>query len=290
MNVKSLITILLGTTLAGGASYLVMTYSDTGAGAAEATVVPMQDILVAETEIAFGEAIEPRMFSVKSWPANALPPGAILDKAALFQGDEPRRALGHIYPGEPILSAKLSKPGERVTIVQKLTPGYRAMALRVNAETAVGGFVTPGDYVDVVLTLGGGEGLRALTVMQKVRVIGVDQVAEENLNQPILARTVTVEVTPEDGQKLVLAQQAGQLSLTLRDLEAPDLEIIPEIGLSDLFAPEPEPDPVPLAEPEVVVVEVPAEVVPEPEPEPVVDTRPRVIVRRGIVAEEVVVK
>ena len=90
-----------------------------------------------------------------------------------------------------------------------------------------------------------------------------------------------------DGQKLVLAQKAGELSLSLRDLEAPDQEIIPEIDVRDLFAPEPEPEPTP--EPEIVYVEVPVEVAPEPAPEPV-DTRARITVRRGIATETVVVK
>lgn len=156
------------------------------------------------------------------------------------------------------------------------------------AETAVGGFVTPGDFVDVVMTQGGGNDLRAVTILQNVRVIGVDQIAEELQNQAIVARTITVEVSATDGQKLALAQKAGELSLSLRDLDAPDIEDIPEIGLADLFAPEPEPEPEPVADPEVVYVEVPVEV--EAKHEPVVDTRPRVTVRRGVVAEEVVLK
>lgn len=286
MNIRSLLTILFGTALAGGASYMVMNFSDTGAGAAEALDVPMQEVVVAQSEIGFGEVIEPRMLAMQAWPADAVPAGVYLNKDVLFEGDEPRRALANLYPGELLLAAKVSNPGERVSLVQKLTPGYRAMAIRVNAETAVGGFVTPGDFVDVVMTQGGGQDMRAVTILQNVRVIGVDQIAEELQNQAIVARTITVEVMPTDGQKLALAQKAGELSLSLRDLDAPELESIPEIGLADLFAPEPEPEPI--AEPEVIYVEVPVEV--EVAPEPVVDTRSRVTVRRGVVAEEVVVK
>ena len=290
MNIRSLLTILFGTALAGGASYMVMNFSDTGAGAAEALDVPMREVVIAQTEIGFGEVIEPRMLATQSWPADAVPAGVYFAKEVLFEGNEPRRALASLYPGELLLAAKVSQPGERVSLVQKLTPGYRAMAIRVAAETAVGGFVTPGDYVDVVMTLGGGGDIRAVTILQNVKVIGVDQIAEELQNQAIVARTITVEVRPADGQKLALAQKAGQLSLSLRDLDAPEMVNIPEIGLSDLFAPEPEPEPEPVAEPEIVYVEVPVEVEVEVEPKPVVDVRPRITVRRGIVAEEVVVK
>lgn len=288
MNIRSLLTILFGTVLAGGASYMVMNFSDTGAGAADALDVPMQDVVVALSEIGFGEVIEPRMLGTQSWPRESIPTGVYINMDPFNDEDEKRRALSIIYPGELMLAAKVSQPGERVSLVQKLTPGYRAMAIRVAADTAVGGFVTPGDFVDVVMTQGSGNDLRAVTILQNVRVIGVDQIAEELQNQAIVARTITVEVKPMDGQKLALAQKAGELSLSLRDLDAPDSESIPEIGLADLFAPEPEPEPEPVAEPEIVYVEVPVEVAPEPEP--VVDTRSRVTVRRGVVAEEVVLK
>lgn len=284
MNIRSLLTILFGTALAGGASYMVMNFSDTGAGAAEALDVAMQDVVVVQSEINFGDVIEPRLLSVQSWPADAVPAGVFLSKDTVFDSDEPRRALVNLYAGEPLMQAKVSNPGDRVSLVQKLTPGFRAVAIRVNAETAVGGFVTPGDFVDVVMTQGGGNDLRVVTILQKVKVIGVDQIANEVQNQAIIARTITVEVTPGDGQKLALAQKAGQLSLSLRDLDAPDMETIPEMSVGDLFAPEPEP------EPEVVYVEVPVEVEAAPEPEPVIDTRARVTVRRGIVAETVIIK
>lgn len=290
MNMRSLVTILLGTALAGGASYMVMNFSDTGVGAAEALEVPMQDVVVALSEIEFGEVIVPRMLGTQAWPRESVPAGVFVDLKTFSDSEKPRRALANLYPGELMLTAKVSQPGERVSLVQKLTPGYRAMAIRVNAATAVGGFVTPGDFVDIVMTQGSGGELRAVTILQNVRVIGVDQIAEELQNQAIVARTITVEVSPIDGQKLALAERAGQLSLSLRDLAAPELETIPEIGLSDLFAPEPEPEPVPTPEPEIVYVEVPVEVPAEVAPEPVVDPRPRIIVRRGVVAEEVVVK
>jgi pilus assembly protein CpaB len=277
MNTRSLLTILFGTALAGGASFLVMNFADTGAGAAEAFEVPMQEVVVALSEIEFGQVIESHMLATQSWPRDAVPMGVYLDKDAIFEGDEPRRALGHFFAGEPVFAAKVSRPGERVTIVQKLTPGHRAMAIRVDAETAVGGFVTPGDFVDIVMTQGGGNDMRAVTVLQNVRVVGIDQVSAEQMDQPMVARTITVEVTPGDGQKLALAQRAGQLSLTLRDLEASEIEAISQIDLDDLFdAPQPEPEP--------IAEDAPVEAA------PAVDTRPRVIVRRGIQAEEVIIK
>ncbi|MEX0302377.1 MAG: Flp pilus assembly protein CpaB, partial [Leisingera sp.] len=142
--------------------------------------------------------------------------------------------------GELIRASRISKFGEKVTIVQTLSPDHRAMAIKVSAETAVGGFVTPGDRVDVLLTQGRGIDLKTVTILQNARVVGVDQDANEESETPGVARTVTVEVTPEQGQRLALAQRAGTLSLTLRTLDAPDEDVpLESIGLGDVLRNQP---------------------------------------------------
>jgi pilus assembly protein CpaB len=105
----------------------------------------------------------------------------------------------------------------------------------VSAETAAGGFVTPGDYVDVILTQGGGEELRAVTILQNIRVIAVDQDANERSDAPQISQTVTVDVTPQQGQTLALAQRAGRLSLMLRDFSTEDDQPMRSLRLSDVL-------------------------------------------------------
>ncbi len=134
-----------------------------------------------------------------------------------------------------MLKAKLSDFGEKVTLVQKLGPNKRAVAIRVDAVTAVGGFVTPGDRVDLVLTRGAEADLRTVTILQNIKVIGVDQDSAEERDSPTVARTVTVEVTPEESQKIALAQSAGKLSLTLRTLDAVVDEPMAMIRLRDIL-------------------------------------------------------
>ena len=130
------------------------------------------------------------------------------------------------------------------------------------------------------MTEGSGVELRAVTVLQNIRVVGIDQTSEEQQGAPKVVRTITVEVLPNDGQRLALAQKAGQLSLSLRELDALDLEPLEQIQLSDLFdTPEPAPVPEPAASP--VVVE---------EPEVVIPARNSVIVRRGTSSEQVFLK
>jgi pilus assembly protein CpaB len=277
MKFRSLATILLGTALAGAGSFAAMSLA-VGPGTATALQDPATvEIVVARSEIAYGQAMEPAVLMTKPWPTSAVPDGAYTSFEA-FSTDTPMRALGRIFPGEPIMAAKLSSPGERVTIVQRLTPGYRAAAISVDAATAVGGFVAPGDRVDILMTQGGGSELRAVTVLQNVRVVGIDQTSEEEQGAPQVVRTITVEVLPDDVQRLVLAQKAGQLSLSLRDLEAPDYAPLQQIQLSDLFD---------TAEPAPVVVDGEIDVAAESE---VVPVRNSVIVRRGIATEQVFLK
>lgn len=272
MRFRTYATIIFGTALAGAGSFAAMNLA---AGPGPATAMQeaeMVNVVVARTEIAYGQAIEAALLTTQSWPKSAVMPG-VYTSINDFATGEPRRALGRIFPGEPIMVAKLSSPGERVTIVQRLTPGHRAMAISVDAATAVGGFVAPGDRVDIVMTQGSGNELRAVTVLQNVRVVGIDQTSEEQQGGPKVVRTITVEVLPDEGQRLALAQKAGQLSLSLRELDAPDLEPLEQVQLSDLFeTPEPAP----------VVEEAAA-------PAPVA-VRSSVVVRRGTATEQVFLK
>lgn len=273
MRFRTLAVIFLGTTLAGFGSFAVMNLAVNPGSANAMNDIEMVDVIVARTEIAYGQAIEPALLTTQSWPESAVVPG-VYTSTEPFSTGKPLRAMSRIHPGELILVAKTSAPGERVTIVQRLTPGHRAMAINVNAASAVGGFVAPGDRVDIVMTQGSADVMRAVTVLQNVRVVGIDQTAEEHQGAPKVARTITVEVLPDEGQRLALAQKAGQLSLSLRDLDAPDLEPLTQVQLSDLFD-DPEPEPVELAEDETT------------EPAPL---RRSITVRRGTSVEKVFVE
>lgn len=264
MRLGSVLLSLMGMVVAGGSAYLARDVLEAQSANAAASGQPaVVEVIVAGHDIAFGQAIEAQMLTTISWPREAVPNGIFSDYATLLPvtGQPPRRARRAISQGELILASKVSDFGEKVTIVQTLGPNHRAMAVKVNAETAVGGFVTPGDFVDVVLTQGRNETLRAVTILQNIRVIGVDQDSNEQTDAPEVARTVTVEVTPEQGQTLALAQQAGTLSLTLRTLEATEDKPLEAIRLSDVMR----------------------DLSPVPEDE----TARRVVIRRGVEIQDV---
>ena len=237
MRIASMFTFVAGLAVAGGSAYLARDFFEAKYANNGGTNQSMVEVVVASQDIAFGQPIESQKLTSISWPKEALPAGVFTEYEKLLpaNGSEPRRARRAIAQGELILISKVSDYGEKVTIVQTLGPNHRAMAIKVNAETGVGGFVTPGDRVDVLLTQGRAESLKTVTILQNARVIGVDQAADEQIDSPEVARTVTVEVTPEEGQRLALAQEAGTLSLTLRTLEATEDEPLESIGLADVL-------------------------------------------------------
>lgn len=245
MRLGSLLTTIVGLGVAGGAVYYAQTQLNTVPTEAAVAAPAMVRVVAVAQDIEFGQSIEPHMLTTIEWPANSVPTGAITDTAIVLpvEGRDARRAKRAMTKGELVSMEKLSDWGEKVTIVQTLAEGHRAVSITVNATTGVGGFVTPGDDVDILMTRGSGDSLRTITILQKVRVIGVDQRADEQIDQAQVARTITVEVTPKDGQKLALAQRAGRLSLSLRSNEEVVDEPLDAVRLSDLMvekSPQPE--------------------------------------------------
>lgn len=281
MRIKSLLITVFGVALAGGSVFMAKEFlqGPIDGAAIAAPSADMVDVIVAQSTIEFGQPVDGLSIKTLAWPREAVPVGAYTSPQEIVgSGVAPRRALTRIYAGEILLESKLSQPGERVTIVQKLGANNRAMAISVNASTAVGGFVTPGDFVDIVMTQGGGDQQRAGTILQAIRVIGVDQQSEDSADQPAVARTITVEVTPDQGQRLALAQRVGLLSLTLRGLDDSTDETLALVEMGDLFN-----EPVKVAD-----VTAP-EVAPEIAPVAVV-RRPSITVRRGTTSEVVQLK
>ncbi len=252
MRLGSIILAFVGLGIAGASVYGARGYLEDEAQRNLPEAPKIVKVVAAAEPIGFGQVIEQHMLTTIDWPANNLPDGVFTDFKSVTPDKErgARRAKSALTAGEVLLEAKISAHGEKITITQTLGENNRAMAISVNAQTGVGGFVTPGDNVDIVLTQGGGAGLRAITILQNIRIIGVDQVADEQADNPLVARTVTVEVTPEQSQKLALAQRAGTLSLTLRALDDKDDAPLIATRLSDVLL---EKSPMPEDEPQPVV-------------------------------------
>ena len=149
------------------------------------------------------------------WPSDALPAGAFGKITALTSGK--RIALMPIDPNEAILAAKITGPGQRATLSAVLSDEMKAVTIRVNDVEGVAGFVLPGDRVDVVVSRPGDPSIAMSdVVLQNVRVLAVDQLADERADKPSVVKAVTLEVDAVGGEKVALASLVGTLSLMLR--------------------------------------------------------------------------
>jgi pilus assembly protein CpaB len=131
--------------------------------------------------------------------------------------------LTPVQKNEPILASRITGSGQRASLSALIDPGMRAVTLRVDDVRGVAGFVLPGDRVDVVLTRHeAGDKAYADVLLQNAKVLAVDQLANERQEGPSVAKAVTVEVSTEQAQKLVLAAGVGSLSLVLRQAGGAD--------------------------------------------------------------------
>jgi pilus assembly protein CpaB len=233
------------------------------ATAAEAPVRPMAKVLVAAKDLKPGQRLTEADLAWKDWPVDEVNPAFITDgttplpaaeaaedaapaarpdgavasvtRAAttLTTGGAKADYVGSvvrepILAGEPIVSRKIVRAGDSGYMAAYLEPGMRAMAIRVTVETAAGGFILPGDRVDVLLTrettlanMGAQEGDRSKfassTVMQNIKVLAIDQSTRAgDEEQAVVGATATLEVGPRDAEALALAKSEGELSLVLR--------------------------------------------------------------------------
>lgn len=224
-------------------------------------------VVVARTALRFGNRVTEQHIKEVEWPASAVPPGAF-GSIEEFLTDEDRVVLQAMEENEPILAGKVTGGGERASLSAIIEPGMRAVTIRVNDVLGVAGFVLPGDRVDIMLTREVDDSPITDVLLQSVKVLGIDQDANERRNEPGVARSMTLEVSTEQAQKLTLASRVGSLSLALRNIANTDTEIVKRVMLSDLNIGEANGAP---GEP-AVVQELAAV-----EPEPVVEEEPEIV-------------
>lgn len=205
---------------------------------ASITGVQGDTVVVAAVPLKFGDTLTADKLREIPWPAGAVPAGAFKTTKDALAGEGAKQALQAIGANEPVLAAKITGPGQRATLSAVLGVGMKAVSIRVNDVLGVAGFVFPGDRVDVLLTRtvrdGGVDKSFVDVLLQSVKVLAIDQVADESKDSPTVAKAVTVEVDTKDAQKLTLAAGAGQLSLALRQAAASKGESTERVTLNDL--------------------------------------------------------
>jgi len=177
-------------------------------------------VAVAAVDIGQGARLAEANLKLVDWPAGSLPPGAILDLKTL----ENRVTRANIGRGEPVLETKLAPAGTMGGLSAVVAEGKRAMTVRVNDVVGVAGFALPGNYVDILVSLeasGGDAGERSAPiskiVLERILVLAVAQESNRDDTKPRVVNAVTLELTPDQVEKLDLARSIGSLSLVLRN-------------------------------------------------------------------------
>jgi pilus assembly protein CpaB len=220
MSMRTIATLAVALFLGLVAVVLVRTYlsNATGPAALQPAAGSTVPIVVAARPLARGVMIEPDFLKVVNYPQDGAPTQAFHSIAEVSGGaGQQRLALRDMVENEPVLSPNVSGPGGKLTLSGTVTAGMRAIGVRINDVTGVGGFVLPGDRVDVLLTRGFGHDDSITQILaENVRVLGVDQLDNEQADKPVVAKAVTLEVTPEQAQSLSLGQTVGAVTLSLR--------------------------------------------------------------------------
>ena len=182
--------------------------------------------MVASADVELGSRLSPDMLRMVEWPSGSVPPGAFTELAAL-DGRVVKTALQR---GEPVIEARLAPEGTKGGLSAVVDEGKRAMTVRVNDVIGVAGFALPGNYVDIMVNTqdeGSGRSDKdksiSKIVLERILVLAVAQEANRDTTKPKVVNAVTLEVTPDQAEKLDLARSVGTLSLVLRNQVDPKL-------------------------------------------------------------------
>ncbi|MGE5469742.1 MAG: Flp pilus assembly protein CpaB [Bacteroidota bacterium] len=204
-------------------------------------------IAVAMLDIQLGSRLSPEMIQMVDWPSGSVPVGAFSDAKEL----DGRVVNATLTRGEPLLESKLAPIGSRGGLSAVVGQGKRAITVRVNDVIGVAGFALPGNYVDIMVNTQA-EGTKAndkdhaisKIVLEHILVLAVAQEASRDETKPKVVNAVTLEVTPENAEKLDLARSVGTLSLVLRNQIDPNMSKTAGETKDSLLAVAPAPVPV----------------------------------------------
>ncbi|MCH7541142.1 MAG: Flp pilus assembly protein CpaB [Proteobacteria bacterium] len=235
----TIVLIVVALTVAGLTAFLVNRYlqSQVAPSIAEdqRPGIAAVEVLVAERDLAAGTILMNEDLTWRAWPEDGVDGSYVLadetDIDEEFVGLVVKRGIGQ---GEPITADKVFKRSEAGFLAGAVSPGMRAVSIAVNPVSGAAGFVSPGDRIDVILTV---EIRKALvrtdegqdvigpvvqfsseTVLKDVRVLAIDQSMADLDKDAQVSKTVTLEVTPKQAELLAVASTMGILSLSLRSL------------------------------------------------------------------------
>ena len=216
--------------LAGGVSLLM--YRGLRRNAAQPKLIK---VIVANQEVPAGVALTAQNVSLADWPASNPIPGSF-DKVESVVG---RPVIYPLGPKEPVLERDLAVAGSGIGLSVKIPAGMRATSVRSNEIVGVAGFLYPGSHVDVLATYSvpGAQGPVTQTVLQNVEVLTAgEKIEPDPQGKPQTVNVVTLLLTPEDSQKLLLTSTQGTIQFVLRSGADQAKTEVPPTRLDQLVA------------------------------------------------------
>ncbi len=213
MSTRTLSLIVLSLVLGLGATWMANNWLNARLQAG--TDDNLQSVVVATLEIPFGQMVEAQHVTVVRMPKGTVPSDA-------FESTE--QVVGKIagvslLRGDILRGARLAEHLGGSTLASLIAADKRAVSVRVDDVVGVGGFLLPGNRVDVLATrrVGNSSESESKTIIEDLRVLAVDQTASTDKTQPVVVRAVTLEMSPKEAEVLVKAMSEGRLQLTLRN-------------------------------------------------------------------------
>lgn len=209
LNRRTVLMFIIAMGLAAGAAWMANRWLQARAGAPpEVATLP---VVVAALQISYAQKIEAVQVKTVAWPRNGVPPESF-DNTSLVVGKIANRTF---YPGEVVLKHGVAEYLGGSALSAFIKPQMRAVSVPVNDVTGVGGFVLPGNYVDVLCPSKDGGIVR--TVLEHIKVLAVDQESSPDKSKPTVVRAATLEMSPEQAEILVAAIQGSKVHLALRN-------------------------------------------------------------------------
>ena len=238
---RRIVLLIIALLLSGGVFFLAQQWlhgqlkAHGVAGGGPGGPPPAVKVLVAKTDLAAGALLTADSLRWQVWPADDPAAAYITDKQGTVQDYVGAVVRARLAAGEPLVAGKVVRQGDRGFLAAVLSPGDRAVTINVSPNTGMAGFVTPGDHVDLILTLTvqpkdkeGATRHVSETVLADLRVVGVDQTLSDDKKSDksdkkdlVSPKTATLEVTPKQAEIVAVAADLGVLSLSLRSLGRP---------------------------------------------------------------------
>ncbi|PWB54696.1 MAG: Flp pilus assembly protein CpaB [Nitrosomonadales bacterium] len=213
-NVRALVVLLVAIAAGGTAMFMAKRWVAEHQPAQGGGV----QVAVAAKQLDLGTALTPELIRMVGWPKESVPDGSFTDSGKLAG----RVIKMNVQAGEPILEAKLAPVGAAAGLSSLIPEGSRAMTVSVNEIIGVAGFALPGNYVDILVNTQDEKSRDpskqiSKIVLERIKVLAVAQEASTDQTKPKVVSAVTLEVKPEEAEKIDLARSVGTLTLVLRN-------------------------------------------------------------------------